>query len=110
MTSSLEMNSRLWTLAISFSLLISITSLSYEPLFFLTFAFNVIEWIKMDFLDDDPNEKNAYFRRFKKTKLMKYLSKDLREEFLKMFQFVSLNHQKRNRNINEIVVFRWYTY
>lgn len=90
---SLEMNERLWSIATSFSVLVSITSLSYEPIFFLVFVFSVIEWLNMEFVADGGElvEKNIFFHQFKKTKLMKYLPKDPKNNFLRMFQFVSTN-------------------
>lgn len=87
---SLEMNERLWSIATSFGALVSITSLSYEPIFYLVFAFNVIEWLNMEFVaDGELVAKNIFFHQFKKTKLMKYLPKDPKNNFMRMFQFVS---------------------
>lgn len=54
------------------------------------FVYNVIEWINMEFVDGELTEKNIFFHQFKKTKLMKYLPKDPKNNFLRMFQFVSL--------------------
>lgn len=87
---SLEMNERLWSIATAFGVLVSITSLSYEPIFYFVFVYNVIEWINMEFVDGELTEKNIFFHQFKKTKLMKYLPKDPKNNFLRMFQFVSL--------------------
>lgn len=47
--SSLEPEKRLWTLASSFSVPISIMSLSYEPIFFFVFSVNLITWFQMEF-------------------------------------------------------------
>lgn len=44
----------------------------------------------MEFVDGELTEKNIFFHQFKKTKLMKYLPKDPKNNFLRMFQFVSL--------------------
>lgn len=93
--STLEMTGRLWTIATTFSVLISITSLSYEPIFFLVFAYNVMAWLNMEFMDGnvgvggDLTEKLVYFHRFKKTRMMKYMPKDTKDNLLRMFQFVS---------------------
>ncbi|XP_055690262.1 GPI ethanolamine phosphate transferase 1 [Lutzomyia longipalpis] len=47
--SSLEPEKRLWALASSFSVPISIMSLSYEPIFFFIFSINLITWFRMEF-------------------------------------------------------------
>lgn len=82
------MNERLWAISTVFSVLVSITSLSYEPIFYLIFVFNVIEWLNMEFVDGELVEKNMFFHKFQKTKLMKYLPKDPKNNFQRMFQFM----------------------
>ncbi|XP_059613178.1 GPI ethanolamine phosphate transferase 1 [Phlebotomus argentipes] len=61
--SSVDPETRLWTLASSFSVPISIMSLSYEPIFFFVFSVNLITWFQMEFASHEATHQKLFLDR-----------------------------------------------